>query len=80
MISCEKVARMVASDEYEAAGWMARLSVRMHLLLCAHCRQYVVQVQAIGRAARSLYSDRRDSGELIIIRRLENAILQEIRR
>lgn len=80
MLSCKEVAHLVASDEFEESGWMTRLSVRIHLLMCVHCRRYVAQVQAIGTAARSLYSDRRDSGELVIIRRLENAILKEIRR
>lgn len=79
MISCKEVARLVASDEYEEAGWMTRLAVRAHLLMCAECRFYVAQIQAIGKTARSLLTDRRDSGELVIIQRLENAILKDIR-
>lgn len=80
MISCKEVTLLVASDAFEEARWMKRLSVRIHLLLCADCRHYISQIQAIGNAARVLFSDRRDSGELRIIQRLENAILHDIRR
>ena len=80
MLSCKEVARLVASDEFEEAGWMTRLSVRLHLLMCANCRQYVSQVQAIGNAARALFGVHRYADERTIVQRLETEILKEIRR
>jgi anti-sigma factor ChrR (cupin superfamily) len=79
MRNCKEVARLVASDEFAEAGWMTRLSVRIHLVMCANCRQYVSQVQAIGSAARTIFGVRRDADELRTVQRLENAIFKEIR-
>ena len=34
-----------------------RLALRVHLLMCRHCRRYAAQIQAIGMAARSLFRE-----------------------
>ncbi len=54
MLNCREVTRLVASDQLQTAGWRTRLAVRMHLFMCHHCRRYVEQLRAIGRAARRL--------------------------
>lgn len=58
MISCKEVSRAVASEELSAWGWRQRLSVRLHLLMCRHCRRYSRQMRAIGEAARGLFGGR----------------------
>ena len=52
MPSCRDVARAIAVDELEQTSAWRRLRLRLHLLLCHHCRRYFAQIQAIGRAAR----------------------------
>ena len=54
MLSCREVAQLVASEELARAGVARRLSLRLHLLMCAHCRKYVAQLRRIGQAARQL--------------------------
>jgi len=55
MLKCKQVTHLVASDEITSLSWWGRWQVRLHLLMCVHCRRYVRQVRAIGRAARELW-------------------------
>ena len=54
MLRCDEVTRLCASEEILTAPLMKRLSVRMHLFLCRHCRRYVRELARIREAARSL--------------------------
>ena len=58
MPNCKEVARLIATDELADAVWSDRALVRLHLLMCRHCRGYAAQLRAIGAAAR----DRWDLG------------------
>ena len=74
MLNCKEVARLVATDEYSGAGWKRRLAIRLHLLMCRHCRRYATQLRAIGQSARKhLGFGAEEPGA---IWRLERAILQ----
>lgn len=74
MMSCRQVTRMIASDQLAGAGRRSRLAVRLHLLMCRHCRRYGAQLAAIGDAARSLL--RQDP---VPSQDLEKAILERCR-
>ena len=52
MLNCKEVVRLIASDELDDAAWLDRTFVRLHLMLCRHCRGYAAQLRAIGAAAR----------------------------
>ncbi len=52
MLNCKEVARLIASDELADAVWANRALVRLHLLMCRHCRGYAAQLRAIGAAAQ----------------------------
>ncbi len=55
MLSCKELTRKIASDELAQAGWSERVAIRLHLLMCRHCRRYTAQLQAIGASARELW-------------------------
>ena len=55
MLNCKEVARSIATDELQAAGWRQRLAVRIHLLMCRHCRRYSRQIREIGDAAQEIF-------------------------
>ena len=74
MLSCKEVTRKIASDEFAEGEWRERLAVRLHLLLCRHCRRYVAQLRAIGAAARNLWGERAQDARTI--ERLERRILE----
>ncbi len=75
MPNCEEVVRLIASDELADAVWANRALVRLHLLMCRHCRGYAAQLRAIGTAAR----DRWDLGvaDRAAFEQLQSSILEE---
>ena len=74
MVNCKEVTRKIASDEFAEAGWKERLAVRLHLLLCRHCRGYAAQLRSIGAAARNLLGSRTQDPSAL--KRLERKILE----
>ena len=75
MLRCKEVAEIIAGDELEAARWTLRLGVRMHLLMCVHCRRYERQLKMIGRTARSILGPSAEDQDPAVLGRLERAIL-----
>lgn len=75
MPSCKEVTAAVASDDLRRRNWRERLLVRIHLLMCRHCRRYVEQLASIAAAARSLYREEPRSTES-----LEKSILESLRK
>ena len=76
MLSCQEVTRAVSSGELEDAGWLRRLSARMHFLMCRHCRRYEGQIRAVGSMASRSYGSAAD--DLPALRRLEAEILSRV--
>lgn len=76
MLTCQEVARAIASDEMTTAGWRQRLAVKLHLLMCRHCRRYAHQMHAIGDAARQFFAE--DSTDASSSERLRSSILGQI--
>ena len=60
MPTCKDVATAIGQDELRTVAWWRGLALRLHLLMCPHCRRYAAQIRAIGTAARSLF---REHGE-----------------
>ena len=76
MLTCKEVSRAIASDQLATTGWRERLSLRLHLLMCRHCRRYSRQMHEIGAAARRIMGTElpdRESRE-----RLRGSILDQI--
>ncbi len=40
MLTCKDVATAIGQDEWRTAPRWRRLALRLHLLLCPHCRRY----------------------------------------
>ncbi len=75
MLSCKEVARIVASDLLDDLAWGRRLALRLHLLMCRHCRRYAQQLRAIAAAARGLW--REESEDPSTLERLKRSIVQD---
>ncbi len=73
MMTCREVASLIASDGLEGAWWGRRLGVRLHLLMCRHCRRYAEQLRAIGAGARKHWGRQAEDSETL--QRLERDIL-----
>ncbi len=73
MMSCREAAELVASDGLEGAGWGRRIGVRLHLLMCRHCRRYARQLRAIGACARERWGP--EAEDPATLERLERSFL-----
>ncbi len=75
MLSCKEVARIVASGALDEYTWDGRLALRLHLLMCRHCRRYARQLRAIAVAARGLW--REESEDPSTLERLKRTLVQD---
>lgn len=78
MLACNEVTRLWASEEIRTAPLSRRLAVRIHLMMCRHCRRYVRELAAIGAAARS--SAMNLAGDEKAIANLERRLIDQVRR
>lgn len=74
MLCCQEVARQIASDEFKEANVWQRLWVRLHLLMCRHCRRYAVQLHSIDETARNLWGPHTEDPSTL--ERLERDIIE----
>ncbi len=54
MIRCKEVATLISTDALQALDVWQRLSVRLHVMMCRHCRRFARQVALVGRMAREI--------------------------
>ena len=73
MPTCKDVATAIGQDELRTVPWWRGLAVRLHLLMCPHCRRYAAQIRAIGTAARSLFREHGEDRK--VLARLHETIL-----
>ena len=76
MQTCKEVSRTIASDELSGASWTQRMAVKLHLLMCRHCRRYANQIDQLGVAARDFLSDQPSETESR--EQLRSAILESL--
>jgi hypothetical protein len=76
MSRCREAARAVAGEGLEGGGRLRALEMRLHLLLCRHCRRYARQVRALGGLARRLCLSAEPDEERL--RELEARILRAL--
>ena len=74
MMTCKEATRVIASEEFAEAGWGRRLGVRLHLLMCRHCRRYAAQLRALGAYARKRWGPHTEDSDTL--QRLERDILE----
>ncbi len=52
MFSCKEMAERATRGEFDDAGLLTRLLVRMHMAMCKHCRSYAAHMACIRDAVR----------------------------
>jgi len=53
MMTCKEVSTLISSGELADSSFGRRLSVRLHLAMCRHCRNFQRQVAALARSAKA---------------------------
>lgn len=54
MLNCREITERTSDYLDAALPWPVRLQVRMHLLMCRFCREYVRQMQLLRETLRRL--------------------------
>ena len=57
MKSCRQVHRLVIEGQDRKLGFTERLSVRVHLMMCAACRRFDGQMNLLRQALRRFPGD-----------------------
>ncbi len=73
MATCHDVARALGRDDWRDEPLWRRLTLRLHLWMCPHCRRYATQLRAIGAAVRNLF--RAHPEDPRVLERLQRTIL-----
>jgi len=76
MMKCKDISHLIASGEVDEFGFLKRMELRMHLLMCRHCQNYARQIGALGVGARRLFGAKEPTAEEL--QRLENEICDKI--
>ena len=77
MLKCRDIT-LLASDYIDGRlSWRKRLSMLVHLLICAHCRRFVSQFRVVLRVIRGFEPAPPDT---VALNRFENAIGETIKR
>jgi hypothetical protein len=74
MPTCKDVATAIGQDDLRTVPWWRGLPLRLHLLMCRHCRRYAAQIRAIGTAARRLFREHGEDPQTL--ERLQETILR----
>ena len=76
MPNCKEISRLLSSNGVEDASLSEQARVRLHLLLCRHCREYAAQLRAVGTAGDELWGNCTEEHE--VLQPLEQSILDRI--
>ena len=69
MLSCKEMAEKATRGEFDDAGWLTRLLIRMHIGMCEHCRRFSAQMKFISRAAKERAAQSVDAAHLDAFKR-----------
>lgn len=54
MLNCREITEHASGFLDDALPWRVRLQVRLHLMMCRDCREYVRQMSLVVRTLRRL--------------------------
>jgi len=54
MMTCKEVSTLTSMGGLADAPWRVRLTVRLHLSMCRHCRAFKRQLEVLSMTARTL--------------------------
>jgi predicted anti-sigma-YlaC factor YlaD len=64
MLKCRDVSHIASDYLDHQLTWRQQLSVRMHLLMCVHCRRFVNQLRLTGKTAATLVEQEASTDEI----------------
>lgn len=56
MMKCKEVATLLDMEQVAEASLWTRIGVRLHLMMCQHCRRFARQIKQLQAGAQSMRS------------------------
>lgn len=75
MISCEKVAYLLANSDSNSL--LTKIQVRMHIMMCQHCYDYEKQLKIINQECNKLRSTELTPEETLKIKSSKEEMLKK---
>ncbi len=69
MLSCRDIANHAEDIISHSGSWRQRLAIRLHLLMCEHCRRFIAQYRRVSSLVSLV---EQPAGDAEIARVLEN--------
>ena len=76
MLSCKEVVKIISSDDKQS--WKHKLSIRLHLLFCRHCRKYVKHLDLLSKGIKKLIQQKAESIDDEKIKKIEEQLLTKL--
>ncbi|MGZ3772930.1 MAG: hypothetical protein ACXVCY_18315 [Pseudobdellovibrionaceae bacterium] len=76
MMNCKQIVKTVSSED--KTDWRHRLEVRIHLLMCHHCRTYVKHLEMIKNGFKKIFNTEGQDLDSEKIKELEKKVLKKI--
>jgi predicted anti-sigma-YlaC factor YlaD len=59
MLTCKEAIRLISDGLEGNLSWHARLGLKMHVLMCRHCRAYGRQLRGLARLFHLRFAEER---------------------
>ena len=76
MLSCKEIVKTLSSED--RSTWRKRLEVRVHLMMCQHCRKYAKHLEILKSGIKNLFSIKDKAADPNKITAIENEVIKKI--
>ncbi len=76
MLSCKELVKIVSSDEHLSPRY--KLEIRLHLLMCHHCRKYTKQLEILKAGFKTLLNKKTQDADENKLKEIEDRIIEKI--
>jgi hypothetical protein len=76
MLRCKDIVKIVSVEE--PRDWRRRLELRLHMMMCRHCRNYARQIEMLSNGVKAHF--RSESNDADKIKEMEDRIVDQLKK
>ena len=76
MLTCKEIVKTLSSEDRRT--WRRRLDVRVHLMMCQHCRKYAKHLEILKSGIKNLFSIKNKAADPDKITAIEDKVIKKI--
>ncbi len=78
MLRCKDFVKIVSVEEPRA--WRRRLELRLHMMMCRHCRNFARQMEMLRSGVKSIFHSESSDAETAKIKEMEDRIVDQLKK